>query len=82
VENTDEIRKLLQDIRDVEREHLAEYRRVTTLSLELQQRAVARQEQFGRISRLVFLIGGLVAAALLALLVYLLARWSRQLMGI
>ena len=82
MENTDEIRKLLQDIRDVEREHLAEYRRVTTLSLELQQRAVARQEQFGRISRLVFLIGGLVAAALLALLVYLLARWSRQLMGI
>ena len=82
MENTDEIRKLLQEIRDVEREHLAEYRRVTTLSLELQQRAVARQEQFGRISRLVFLIGGLVAAALLALLVYLLARWSRQLMGI
>jgi len=82
VENADEIRKLLQEIRDVEREHLAEYRRVTTLSLELQQRAVARQEQFGRISRLVFLIGGLVAAALLALLVYLLARWSRQLMGI
>ena len=82
MENADEIRKLLQEIRDVEREHLAEYRRVTTLSLELQQRAVARQEQFGRISRLVFLIGGLVAAALLALLVYLLARWSRQLMGI
>ena len=82
MENADEIRKLLQEIRDVEREHLAEYRRVTTLSLELQQRAVARQEQFGRISRLIFLVGGLLAAVLLALLVYLLARWSRQLMGI
>jgi len=82
VENSEEIRKLLQEIRDVEREHLAEYRRVTSLSLELQQRAVARQEQFGRISRMVFLIGGIVAAALLALLIYLLARWSRQLMGI
>ncbi|HKW50662.1 MAG TPA: hypothetical protein VJQ53_02925 [Candidatus Eisenbacteria bacterium] len=82
MDNTDEIRKLLEEIRDVEREHLAEYRRVTTLSLELQQRAVARQEQFGRVSRMVFLVGGLVAAALLALLIYLLARWSRQLMGI
>ena len=82
MENSEEIRKLLQEIRDVEREHLAEYRRVTSLSLELQQRAVTRQEQFGRISRMVFLIGGIVAAALLALLIYLLARWSRQLMGI
>ena len=82
MDNTDEIRKLLEEIRDVEREHLAEYRRVTTLSLELQQRAVARQEQFGRVSRMVFLVGGLVAAALLALLISLLARWSRQLMGI
>ena len=82
MEGEDETRKLLQEIRDVEREHLAEYRRVTALSLELQQRAVARQEQFGRISRMVFLIGGLLVAALLALLVYLLARWSRHLMGI
>ena len=41
----DEIRQLLRDIRDAQREHLAEYRRVTERSLELQQRAVARQEQ-------------------------------------
>ena len=82
MENGDEIRRLLQEIRDIDREHLEEYRRVTTKSLELQQRAVARQEQFGRISRLVFLIGGFFVAALLALLIYLLIRWSRQLLGI
>jgi hypothetical protein len=41
----DEIQKLLREIRDTQREHLAEYRQVTQRSLELQQRAVARQEQ-------------------------------------
>jgi hypothetical protein len=82
MEDGEEIRKLLEEIRDVEREHLAEYRRVTSLSLELQQRAVARQEQVGRVTRLVFLIGGFFVAALLVLLAYLLIRWSRQLLGL
>ncbi len=53
MESTDEIRDLLREIRDTQREYLAEYRRVT--------------------ERL---------AALLTLLVYLLARYSRQLFGI
>lgn len=82
MENGDEIRRLLQEIRDIDREHLEEYRRVTARSLELQQRAVARQEHFGSISRKVFLIGGFFVAVLLALLIYLLIRWSRQLLGI
>ena len=69
-------RKLLEEIRDAEREHLAEYRRVTTQSLELQQRSVARQEQFGRIYKRIVLLGGALIAALLGLLLYLLVRWS------
>lgn len=73
---------MLQDIRDAQREHLAEYRRVAERSLELQQRAVARQEQIGRLSRRLVLVGGTLVAALLALLIYLLARWSRHLFGI
>ena len=47
----DEIQKLLREIRDTQREHLAEYRQVTQRSLELQQRAVARQEQIGRFTQ-------------------------------
>lgn len=82
MEGGDEIRQLLRDIRDAQREHLAEYRRVAEQSLELQQRAVARQEQIGRIYRRLVLVGGILVAALLTLLVYLLARWSRQLFGI
>jgi CHASE3 domain sensor protein len=78
----DEIRQLLKEIRDTQREHLAEYRRVTERSLELQQRAVARQEQMATVYRKLLIVGGGLVATLLVLLVYLLARWSRYLFGI
>jgi CHASE3 domain sensor protein len=78
----DEIRQLLKEIRDTQREHLAEYRRVTERSLDLQQRAVARQEQMANVYRRLLIVGGGLVAALLALLVYLLVRWSRYLFGI
>ena len=80
--DSDEIRQLLKEIRDTQREHLAEYRRVTERSLELQQRAVARQEQMANVYRRLLIVGGGLVAALLALLMYLLARWSRYLFGI
>ena len=50
-------------------------------SLELQQRAVARQEQIGHFSRRLMLGGGVLIAVLLGLLVYLLAKWWRYLFG-
>jgi ferric-dicitrate binding protein FerR (iron transport regulator) len=76
MEADDSTHKLLEDIRDGQREHLAEYRRVTQLSLELQQRANARQEQFTAIYKRIVLVAGVLVAALLTLLVYLLVRWS------
>jgi hypothetical protein len=79
MEDGDDIRQLLWEIRDAQREQLAEYRKVTERSLELQQRAVARQEQMGLLYRRMVLVGGILVAALLTLLVYLLARWSRYL---
>jgi hypothetical protein len=77
----DEIRQLLREIRDTQREQLAEYRRMAERSIELQQRAVARQEQIGQSSRRLIGVGGILVVALLALLVYLLARWWRYLFG-
>ena len=71
-----ETHTLLKDIRDAQREHLAEYRRVTQLSLELQQRAFARQEQFSLIYKRIVTLGGVLVTILLGLLVYLLVRWS------
>jgi hypothetical protein len=79
MEDGDDIRQLLREIRDAQREQLAEYRKVTERSLELQQRAVARQEQMGLLYRRMVVVGGILVAALLTLLVYLLARWSRYL---
>ncbi len=88
MESDDEIRQLLRDILDAQREHLAESRRVTERSLELQQRAVAQQEQVGRLYRRLVLVGGGLVAVLLAvfiylvLIYYLLAGWSRYLFGV
>ena len=78
-ESDDRTRRLLEEIRDLQREQLAEYRRVTQQSLDLQKRAVDRQQQLGHLySRVVGLGAGLVLV-LIGLLVYLLVRWSGRL---
>jgi hypothetical protein len=69
-----DLRQLLVEIRDLEREHLAEYRRVTGRSLELEERAVRRQEQLGRLYKAVLLVTALVAGGLIAFLAYFLAH--------
>jgi CHASE3 domain sensor protein len=55
---------------------------VTEQSLQLQQRAVGRQEQLGQLYRRLLVAGGTLVAILLVLLVYILMRWSRYLFGI
>jgi ferric-dicitrate binding protein FerR (iron transport regulator) len=79
MEAEDRTHRLLEEIRDAQREHLAEYRRVTQQSLDLQQRAVDRQQELGRLYRRVLRFGGLLVVALMALLLYLLVRWSHYL---
>ena len=66
--NDDDLGKLLQEIRDTQREHLSEYKRVTQRSLDLQERAVAKQEQFGRLYRRVLAVVGLLVAGFMAYL--------------
>ncbi len=68
--------RLLEEIRDAQREHLAEYRRVTDQTLELQRRIVTRQEQVGHLYKRVVLVAGLLVAGLLGLLLYILVRRS------
>jgi len=74
MQDSDEIKKILGEIRDAQLEQLAEYRKVTQRSLELQQRAVTRQEQLGRLYRIVVLVGTLLIVPLFILLVYLLGK--------
>jgi len=68
--------KLLEEIRDTQREHLAEYRRVTQQLLEVQERAAARQHQVASLYRRFVSVGAVLVLALLTLLVYLLVRWA------
>ncbi len=78
-DSSDRTQTLLEEIRDLQREQLAEYKRVTAQSLDLQQRAVQRQQELGRLySRVVGLGGGLVLV-LFVLLAYVLTRWSDRL---
>ncbi|HLA13220.1 MAG TPA: hypothetical protein VJ023_21745 [Pyrinomonadaceae bacterium] len=72
MQDSEEIKKLLVEIRDAQLEQLAEYRRVTQRSLELQQQAVTRQEQLGTLYRRVVLAGGLLIIAIVLVIVYLL----------
>jgi uncharacterized membrane protein affecting hemolysin expression len=71
--------RLLEEIRDVEKESLAEYRRVTQQSLDMQRQATTRQQQTVQLYRQVLLIGTVIIVPLLVLLMYLLFRWSDRL---
>jgi len=64
--------KLLEEIRDLQRENLDEYKRVTTQSLEMQKRAVDRQEQVAKIYRIALIVSAVLIIGIIALIFYLL----------
>ena len=72
---SDEVKELLTQIRDLQREQLAHYQQVTQRSLELQQQAVTRQEQLGKLYRKVVLAGAILVLLLVLLLVYIVRRY-------
>lgn len=72
--------KLLEEIRDATREHLAEYRRVTQQSLDMQERALARQLEVGALYKRIVRISGTLIFVLLVLLMYLLVKWGPRLL--
>lgn len=60
------VEALLREIRDLQREHLEEYRKYVQRAMDLQQLAVNRQEEHVRLyRRVVFGGGGLLLAAFL-----------------
>lgn len=71
---SDEIKELLTEIRDVQRDHLTEYRKVTQHSLELQQQAVTRQEQLGTLYRRVVAACAVLVVCIVIIIVYLMGR--------
>ena len=72
MEGQSRVEKLLEEIRDAQRESLAEYKRVTSQSLELQQKAVNRQEQLGKTYRVALIASALLVIGIVILIFYVL----------
>jgi CRISPR/Cas system CMR-associated protein Cmr1 (group 7 of RAMP superfamily) len=72
MEDQKRIEELLEQIRDAQRESLDEYKRVTSQSLELQRRAVKRQEQLGKTYRIALIASAALIIGIVGLIVYLL----------
>ena len=72
MEDQGRVEKLLEEILDVQREQLGQYKNVTKRSLELQQTAVGRQEQIGKIYRIALIVSAVVVAGIIGLVFYLL----------
>lgn len=71
MEQDDRIATILKEILDVQRTHLEEYRRVTSESLKVQREAFESQSSHMMMYRRVALLGGILIAALLALILWL-----------
>lgn len=72
MEDQSRVETLLEEIRDVQRESLVEYKRVTSQSLELQQKAVNRQEQLGKTYRIALIASALLVIGIVILIFYVL----------
>ena len=74
----DEISELLREIRDIQTEHLSEYKRVTQRSLELQERAVERQEKIGRLYVRVILASAILVLGISGVIIYVISLLPRR----
>lgn len=74
----DEISELLREIRDIQTEHLNEYKRVTQRSLELQERAVKRQEKLSSLYVRVILASAILVLGIVSVIIYLISFLPRR----
>ncbi len=72
MEDQSRVETLLEEIRDAQRESLEEYKRVTSQSLELQQKAVNRQEQLGKTYRYALIASAILVVGIVILIFYVL----------
>jgi hypothetical protein len=72
MEEQNGVERLLEQILEVQREQLEQYKSVTKRSLELQQTAVGRQEQISKIYRIALVVSAIVVAGIIGLVFYLL----------
>ena len=72
MESDERILKLLEEIRDDQRELIREYQRVTETATGLQKQAVDRQESMSRLYKGVVAFGGVLVVGVVIVIIYLL----------
>ena len=77
MERSDEIIELLKEIRGGQQEQLEQYKAVTQRSIELQQRAVDRAENIGKVYRGALTVSAILVIGIILLIVYLLTLLRR-----
>jgi hypothetical protein len=78
MEPSDEMIALLKEIRDAQREQIAEYKAATQRSIELQQRAVSRAENIGKVYRVALMISAILIVGIIILIAYLMTFLTRR----
>jgi len=78
MEASEETNALLREIRDIQKEHLAEYKAAAERSIELQQRAVARAESIGKIYRIALAVSAVLIIGIILLIIYLMTFLSHR----
>ncbi len=72
MDHSEEILQVLREMRDAQRQHLEEYRKTATRSMEIQEQSVQRQIQAVRIYKRALAAGSVLIIGIVALLIYLL----------
>ena len=67
----DKLQALLEEVRDLQREQLAEYREQAARSIRIAEESVARQAQIGSFYKRVVLVAAILVAVLLGYLGWL-----------
>jgi hypothetical protein len=70
MEPNSQIIALLEEMRDIQRDHVAEYRRISEKVLSFQETAVARQGQVAKLYRSVVTIVGILVVGFLVYAFY------------
>lgn len=70
---SEEVLDLLRELRDVQREHLQEYKAFATRALAIQEETVARQASIAVLYKRVLVVAAVVVAGLLGYLMFVLS---------
>ena len=66
MDESSQVHSLLEEIRDLQKEQLVEYREQATRSIRLAEESLARQKAIGNLYKKVVIVGAIVIVAMVA----------------